>query len=105
MKILKKNECFHFFSVCKASSIQSFEPKIDPFHLKLFDSEELKWHRDEEDRIVEVCHDTNWFLQMDNELPKRILVGEQYEIPRGIYHRLIKGDGDLKVKIKTNYEP
>lgn len=76
------------------------------FHVRLFsedvDSEELKWHRDEEDRIVEICHETDWLLQMDNELPKNMIIGERYEIPRGVYHRLIKGKGSLKVKIKKN---
>ena len=36
---------------------------------------------------------------MDNELPIKLTEGKEYFIPKGVYHRLIKGDGDLKVKI------
>jgi hypothetical protein len=55
------------------------------------------WHRDNQDRIVESIGDTNWMIQFDNELPKRI---DKVFIPKWIYHRLIKGDGDLKIKIR-----
>ena len=60
-------------------------------------SDELIWHRDKEDRIVEVIQNNNWMFQMDNELPK-ILEGKLF-IPKETYHRVIKGDGDLVVKI------
>ena len=30
---------------------------------------ELKWHFDEEDRIVLCEDDSDWFFQFDNELP------------------------------------
>jgi hypothetical protein len=30
---------------------------------------ELMWHRDNEDRLVEALHDTDWQVQIDNELP------------------------------------
>jgi hypothetical protein len=72
--------------------IRTFEENVD--------DEELKWHRDREDRIVEVIEGSNWQLQMDNELPKPLLVGKKYFIPEGVYHRVIKGIGNLKVKIK-----
>ena len=57
---------------------------------------DLTWHRDNEDRIVESIGETNWKIQFDNELPKKL---EKIFIPKGVYHRLIKGDGDLKLKI------
>ncbi len=63
------------------------------------DSGELKWHRDRETRLVEVIEGDGWFLQLDNELPVKMTKGGVYTIPEGIYHRTIKGDGDLKVKI------
>jgi len=62
------------------------------------DSEEMKWHRDYEDRIIKSINETNWMIQLDNELPKPI-IGEIF-IPMGVYHRLIKGTGDLKIKLK-----
>jgi hypothetical protein len=65
-------------------------------------SEELKWHRDREDRIVEVIENNNWFLQMDNEIPKKLIKGKRYYIPEGEYHRVIKGDGNLVIKVTLN---
>lgn len=61
------------------------------------DVDDLEWHRDREDRIVEIIGDTDWQLQMDNQLPKR-MTGTIF-IPKEIYHRVIKGNSDLKVKI------
>jgi hypothetical protein len=62
------------------------------------DSGEMMWHRDREDRIIESIGDTDWMIQLDDELPKKI-EGEVF-IPMGIYHRLIKGTGDLKIKLQ-----
>ena len=61
------------------------------------DIDDLEWHRDREDRIVEVIGDTDWKLQMDNELPK-VMMGKLF-IPKEVWHRIIKGNGDLKVRI------
>jgi hypothetical protein len=58
---------------------------------------ELHWHRDREDRWVESLEETDWGIQFDNELPKKIQ-GRVY-IPRGTWHRAIKGSGNLCVKI------
>ena len=68
------------------------------------DSGELKWHRDRETRLVEVIEGEGWSLQLDNELPIKMIKGGKYTIPEGIYHRTIKGDGDLKIKITFIYE-
>ena len=64
------------------------------------DSGEFVWHRDYEDRIVESIGDTDWLIQIDNELPKEI--NEKVFIPMGVYHRLIKGTNDLKIKLIKN---
>jgi len=61
------------------------------------DSGEMMWHRDREDRIIETIDDTDWMIQLDDELPKKI-EGEVF-IPMGVYHRLIKGSNDLKIKV------
>jgi len=61
------------------------------------DVDDLEWHRDREDRIVEIIGETDWQLQMDNELPK-VMTGKLF-IPKEIWHRVIKGTGELKVKI------
>jgi hypothetical protein len=82
-----------------------FEQEIvDDIKIRTFldnvDDEELKWHRDRENRLVEVLEGNHWYLQMDNELPIPLIVGQKYYIPEGVYHRVIKGIGNLKVSIK-----
>lgn len=61
------------------------------------DVDDLEWHRDREDRIVEIIGNTDWQLQMDNELPKTM--NDKIFIPKETWHRVIKGTGELKVKI------
>ena len=74
------------------------------FHVRTFSSDlnetELKWHFDEEDRIVICEHDTDWQFQMDDELPISIKKNTPIYINEGVYHRIIKGTGDLTVKVK-----
>ena len=69
--------------------IREFDENIDPV--------ELLWHRDDENRIIEVIGETNWQIQLDNQLPNSFT--ESIFIPRHYYHRLIKGDGKLVLKI------
>jgi len=62
------------------------------------DNQELVWHRDHEDRIVEVlCNDGGWKIQIDNMLPE--VLKENIFIKKGEFHRLIKGDGELKLRV------
>jgi len=58
---------------------------------------ELKWHWDEEDRIIEPVGPTDWLFQFDNQLP--IKINNPICIPKGVIHRVIKGTGDLKIKV------
>jgi hypothetical protein len=69
--------------------IREFDENIDPV--------ELMWHRDNEDRLVSPVNKTDWKFQIENELPKEIQ-GEIF-IQRGVWHRIIKGTGSVKVKI------
>jgi hypothetical protein len=62
--------------------------------------EELVWHRDKESRQVSVLSGSNWSLQHDDELPILLNQGEEYYIPKMTYHRLIKGQGNLVVRIR-----
>lgn len=73
----------------KNSIIRTFDQSIDPY--------ELKWHWDEEDRLVEILEPSDWEFQFDNELP--ITMENSIYIPKGTMHRVIKGTGNLKVKI------
>ena len=52
----------------------------------------LEWHRDKENRIIEVKESQGWFLQKDNSLPVPLMEGKRYSIERGTYHRLIRKD-------------
>jgi hypothetical protein len=76
----------------------------DGFHIRTFSSDlnetELKWHWDEEDRIVVCENETDWLIQLDNELPQKILKNKPIYIKEGVYHRLIKGSSDVIFKIK-----
>ena len=81
-----------------------FEEKMRGiYHYRKFNADlaenELKWHFDEEDRIVVCEHETDWSIQMDNRLPTKIQKNTEYFIPEGEYHRIIKGTGDLIVKV------
>lgn len=75
--------------VTKNYIIREFSKDIDPT--------ELKWHRDREDRIVEIVGKTDWKIQVENQLPTSL--NESVFIPKGEWHRLIKGNGKLVLKI------
>lgn len=59
--------------------------------------EYFKWHWDEEDRIIESIEKTDWQFQFDNQFP--IDLNQRIYIPKGLIHRIIKGTGNLKIKI------
>jgi hypothetical protein len=69
--------------------IREFNENIDPI--------ELLWHRDDEDRTIEILEGIDWQVQLDNQLP--VLLNQHIFIPRGMWHRTIKGTGPLKIKI------
>lgn len=64
------------------------------------DENDLVWHRDKRDRTIESMHITDWMIQFDNELPQ--IVEGTIDIPKEVYHRLIKGTGNLTLKIKEH---
>jgi hypothetical protein len=47
---------------------------------------------------VESLEETDWMFQIDNQTPKKIQ-GEIF-IPKETYHRVIKGTGDLKIRLE-----
>lgn len=65
------------------------------------ESGDLIWHRDKKYRVVEVidCGD-EWQFQFDNELPFDIKNGTIIKIPAEEFHRVIKGQGHLKIKVE-----
>lgn len=66
------------------------------------DSGELMWHRDRENRLVEILESNGWKYQSDNSLPIEMKKGDKIFIPEGLYHRVIKGSGDLMIKVEFN---
>ena len=60
-------------------------------------SEDLKWHMDDEDRIITVLGKTNWQFQFEDQLP--VPLDRPIFIKRHQWHRLIKGDGPLMISI------
>jgi hypothetical protein len=64
--------------------------------------EELQWHWDEEDRLVEALNKNDWQFQFDNQLP--IPFEKMINIPAGEIHRVIKGTVPLIVKITKKNE-
>jgi len=57
----------------------------------------FKWHYDLEDRVIEPLEETDWQFQFDDQLP--IPIEGQIFIPKGVYHRLIKGTTPLSLAI------
>jgi len=71
--------------------IREFTQAVNPI--------ELLWHRDDEDRDLELIEGSNWQIQLDNQLPIELTKNSKINIKKHNYHRLIKGDGNLVVKI------
>jgi len=69
--------------------IREFNDNIDPI--------ELLWHRDDENRTIEIIGNTNWQIQLDNQLPTSL--NNPIFIERHQWHRVIKGTGNLRLKI------
>jgi hypothetical protein len=69
--------------------IREFSENIDPI--------ELLWHRDNENRLVEIIGNTDWKLQLENQLPTSI--NQPIFIPRHEWHREIIGAAKLTLKI------
>ena len=63
------------------------------------DASELVWHRDHNDRLVEVVEGKGWKIQLENDIPREMVAGSRFFVPAGEYHRVIKGRGDLRVRI------
>jgi hypothetical protein len=61
-------------------------------------NEELKWHWDDEDRLVVPLNENDWLIQLDDELPQEF--NKPIFIEKNRIHRVIKGTGDLELKLK-----
>ena len=73
--------------------------KLRIFDDSILDSE-LVWHRDKRDRKVTVIESGDWKFQMDDQEPVILKQGDVFRIPKMVYHRIIKGENDLVLRIK-----
>ena len=87
--LLQMTNPYKDLEVTDSYIIREFSENIDPI--------ELLWHRDDENRTVEIIGETDWKLQLDNQLPTSI--NQPIFIPKHEFHRVIKGTGTLKLKI------
>ena len=72
--------------------IREFDENIDPI--------EMLWHRDLENRTVEILEGDGWKFQKENKLPVELKEGVRIFIPKLEWHRIIRGNTTLKIKIK-----
>jgi hypothetical protein len=84
---------------------EDFEKSIyDKVFTRVFkqniEDKQLIWHKDRKDRVVKVIWGTGWKLQYDNELPTELEIGQNYYIKKEQFHRLHKGNSELKLEIK-----
>ena len=80
------------------------QEKFENYWIRVFskdvETEELKWHFDNENRKVTILESDGWQFQMDNELPVDLKPGDITYIPKGVYHRIKRGNNNLKIKIE-----
>ena len=74
-----------------SSNIRVFSKDVKPL--------ELVWHKDDEDRNIEILEGEGWKFQFDNELPLALTKGDRIFITKHRVHRVHKGVTDLKIKI------
>jgi quercetin dioxygenase-like cupin family protein len=74
-----------------SSNIRSFSKNVKKL--------ELVWHKDDEDRDIEILEGKGWQMQFDDELPFKLVKGDRIFITKHRIHRIHKGTTDLKIKI------
>lgn len=83
---------YHDKVIDKNRFVRTFGPDIY--------NDELIWHRDKKDRKIKVLAGNYWKLQFDNQVPFELKINDEIEIPKMVYHRLIKGTNVLKLMIE-----
>ena len=63
--------------------------------------EYLVWHRDREDREVSLVEGEEWYIQLDNELPRLLSKDTSCNIPKLTWHRIInKNRSNLVINVR-----
>lgn len=71
--------------------IRTFNENVNPL--------DLVWHKDDKDRVVTILENSEWKFQFEDELPIDLYEGRTININKTDWHRVIKGSGELKIKI------
>lgn len=71
--------------------VRKFSRNVDPML--------LEWHQDKRDRVVKVLEGTGWKFQLDDSVPVSLSPGSTFNVPAFTWHRIIKGEDDLVIKI------
>ena len=66
------------------------------------DEMDLIWHEDKENRVINVLEGNGWKFQFDEELPIKMRKGKSISILKGRLHRIIKGNGILKINLQKH---
>ena len=66
------------------------------------DDKEYVWHRDQEDREIEVLKGQGWQFQIKGCLPWLLEKGMVFNIKKDEMHRLIRGADNLELRIVKN---
>jgi hypothetical protein len=66
------------------------------------DDAEFVWHRDKEDREIEILDGEGWQFQLQDCLPWLLKKGMVFDIKKEEYHRLIRGATPLKCRVVLN---
>jgi hypothetical protein len=83
---------FSHENVSKDTFIRKFSKNVS--------KDELVWHRDKEDREIEIISGEGWSFQRENSLPIKLSIGDKVLIKKNEWHRIIKGSEDLVLLIK-----
>jgi hypothetical protein len=87
--------CYIDEKISETSWIREFDPQTP--------DEDFVWHRDLNNRTVELLEGNDWQFQFDNELPFFINRSNTIRIPKMVYHRIIPGKTKLRIKINEEF--
>lgn len=89
---------YPFIEISKGFDEQHQSPYVIRCFTQNISQEELEWHQDQEDRLIMWWEGSkDWMFQYDNCLP--IPIDSSIFIERYDWHRLIKGTGDIYLKV------
>lgn len=79
------------------------DERVNEYNIRTFsvneDDAHYVWHRDNEDRLIEVLKGDGWQFQWEGCLPWLLVPGMKQQIRANEYHRIIKGANDLVIRI------